>query len=384
MQFESVEQMIKYINTTMGFRTGTGECGRFGVFASSLPRGAAYAYETGINHSAEHRTTEEFGDGASLARQALEESDLLPVGLFGRSTTAAPAAFDLPVPVEEESPPTSLASLAIAIQNRNPKASGCAPTVLATPTPSASFVGLGESAISEPGSPRRGGSIAGTISYHRPPSAVSNAPTIDVATPEGRAMLAAQLGQANLPPAQAAATPSPVPAAAAPRKRARRPAGNAGVIAAAQQVFDDVSAKFTPSVIFNKQIRPRSFDNALTSLAAKASKVAAVDDKDAAELGDKCFALVTSLTLQRAFYDDVHKKPLLVVNKMEPKQIAHFKTVPSSLRSAILTSVGMSLLSLADPSAIAEVIPLMHAATASPDKLTFSWLCHTRGAQRCV
>ena len=88
VNFKNFEELTTYITETLQFKVGYGETGDYGVFVSSLPPGAAYYYEDGVNHVRKQSQTE-CCESVTQARRQFEE-------LCGKTTTAPPpSAIDM-------------------------------------------------------------------------------------------------------------------------------------------------------------------------------------------------------------------------------------------------------------------------------------------------
>ena len=51
MVFENKNAAIKYVQEVLKFTTGMGKTGSFGVFVSSMPMGASYEYDEGVEET---------------------------------------------------------------------------------------------------------------------------------------------------------------------------------------------------------------------------------------------------------------------------------------------------------------------------------------------
>ena len=107
LQFHSQAELVKYIETTIGFQTGIGETGEFGVFVSMVAPGGSYRYKRGVRHSKGHEKREEFEDSGTararfLSRSKADVALLFPSpdraprpALAMASTTRAPSRCQL-------------------------------------------------------------------------------------------------------------------------------------------------------------------------------------------------------------------------------------------------------------------------------------------------
>lgn len=67
--FKDMDELVKYINTTMGFKTGWGENKKIGVFVPNLPVGASYYFEDSITHTKAQEQSEAYGDVETARRE---------------------------------------------------------------------------------------------------------------------------------------------------------------------------------------------------------------------------------------------------------------------------------------------------------------------------
>eukprot|EP00959_Pyramimonas_sp_CCMP1952_P006923 144507-Pyramimonas_sp.AAC.1 len=115
-------------------------------------------------------------------------------------------------------------------------------------------------------------------------------------------------------------------------------------------LLHDASVAFSPEVLWNRKFKSRDYENALTKLAARATKVAAIaDDVEAAETAEKLFKLSVELTTQKKAIDAFRQNPQDYVEKLDSLPcdfIDIFGKCSETVRVNMLSATSFTLLGL--------------------------------------
>ena len=244
------EEQVEYIFRQKGCKCGHGENGKYGVFATTLPAGADYAFEFGVEHGLEHKEQEKFGT-AEDARDAFVEATVGSSGatfadILPNPNQAAPQACS-PVQssplshnqLESRSPDNDVLEGKLDLLRRAAQQRSISP-------PPVSEASHGAVSVK---------TLPYDAKLHAPPRAVPALPSVwptgsshwDTSShvscltysidPNGEETVV-QTGKTRRPPL---------------------PAGVPGIIEGGRRTHDDVDEEFTAEVLWNKRYRPRGF-----------------------------------------------------------------------------------------------------------------------------
>ena len=121
-----------------------------------------------------------------------------------------------------------------------------------------------------------------------------------------------------------------------------------------------------PENMWARKIRQRQFDNLMTKLATRASKVSKdAGSCGAAELGQALFKLCTRAEEIKSFMDDVRLQPSEFVSAMSTTAVKLWQTLNTTLQVHMCTDVANALLSTDSVEGVALAVKLANVVDRS-------------------
>ena len=139
----------------------------------------------------------------------------------------------------------------------------------------------------------------------------------------------------------------------------------------AGKVLEDAQAVLTPEALWNRTIRPRTFENMLTRVTAKASKVASLNNTDGPRLSEELYTFVANAEQQKFMFEMFRNSPQDAVLEpgLDTKAKKAFEGLEPNLQISIITCVGLGL--TAGPvSHVVGAVSLMNSRNSTQDRRT--------------
>ncbi|CAK0910979.1 unnamed protein product, partial [Prorocentrum cordatum] len=293
LDFDSEEELVHYITHSLGFQCGPGKYGDYGVFVTEGPKGS-YRFRRGLADLSEIHKKESHENGEDAEEQHAENSKKI-VGDFRTARLMG----------------TKTGGILSSSSDLSPRGSHC---------PSFDF----------------------------PPSAAAGAQAHRGDADDTSSLLSVQSRRRSVraPTEGSPATPcfrsKAAPTVTDKKKKLRV---SDGAVDAGRKLLEEVKENWTCDILWNKKYRARDFENLLTRISAKASKVSTVmGDESAASIAEDLFQASVDLEESRAFVAKLRDSPEQVVDDIGKRGASFIKNVDDLTKANILSTTMFALL----------------------------------------
>ena len=345
-RFTTTEAAAAFITSTFGFPCGVGKTGSFGVYVAKVQPGKGrFEFKIGISEIAA-QTRHEKHEDADAARsqfdEHLEANKHLGLGLSFLSQSPATSIAASTAVLSQAAAPTQIDSVS----------SSPSPAVVA-------LAALGSMKMPIPTRPvtpsevtvpypivdvQRGAALTDrTFSMTLdaddvgPLDSQSNAGGIDTGD-ECSGLATTTKGKFKWPPL---------------------PAGAEGIVESGRRTLVECKALVNASSLWNRKVRTRLYENTLTRLSAKATKVSAiVSIPESGEVSEDLFSYSTFIAEASELFTILREDPHSLI--MRESVLDSMKQIITKLdirlKVSIFSTVGLSLIAKPDPSLIAMAV----------------------------
>ncbi|CAK0880225.1 unnamed protein product [Prorocentrum cordatum] len=320
LEFDDEEELIYYIENTLGFECGEGETGVFGVYVVENPKGS-YRFKRGVKKVASFGVKERHEDEESAKRQHMEDT-AGGVGMI-RGVPRHPGHAQVGVGAGASPAADKGAMLCMSISGASEFGAASGGCSMSSRSDRQQQLGLGHRRLQHASGPRR----------PRSDAARSSGPSPSPRTPCVASKLKASEGMDDPPTAK-------------PKKQRQT---NGHSVEGGRQLLEEVESYWGNALLWSRKYRSRDFENLLTRLSARASKTSSLDHQDASSVAEELYQLSVQLADARNFVTMLRESPESVVLQLSEAGIEFFKKIDDATVANIFSTVMLTL--VAHPSA---------------------------------
>ena len=332
--FRDTNELVRYIEHSLRLEVGEDENGVLGVWVVDKPVGAMYAFKRGVKKAQTHSRSSEHGDAESARNEFLETALGRSPFMAQRTSNRREGGEDLTVVM-----PSNVSSVSSTRASTNSVSSRS--SVITGPESEVGRGGYAQSVVSRSSNGASGydrGDIGdlGDVQDEDDVEPVIRGRGRSAAKSKGRGRGA---------------------------KRGKQAASEVALalFESAKELHAETETMFGPEELWNRKVRARDYQNQLSKLSAKATKVSAlVGVEGSIEMADSLYRLSVKIEEESSLMKSLRESfQGMIDGPMQESQITCFNKLGQALLSNIFSTTAFALTSKGTNEALASCIKML-------------------------